>query len=299
MNNKNHSTTKLLTKEKPEIKSNSEDAFKTILCLPKNKNRLSEGGLRTQGYFKKSYPNKPLISVITVVFNGQEFLEETINSVINQTYDNVEYIIIDGSPTDGTADIIKKYEDSVDYWVSEPDDGIYDAMNKGIDLVTGDWINFMNAGDKFYNQNTLQTVFSDFLYDDYAVLYGHSKIIYPDRTRIAKAGNLKTFWQGSKFRHQSAFISANFHKKHKFNLHRKVAADFEFFYHAYKHKQKFNRLDNTISSAASGGVSDIKRIDAILESWSIVEKNAKINCYYIGRILLEMLKHQIKKINLK
>jgi glycosyltransferase involved in cell wall biosynthesis len=80
--------------------------------------------------------------------------------VISQTYPNVEYIIIDGGSTDGTLDIIKKYEDYIDYWVSEADKGIYDAMNKGVDLATGQWINFMNTGDRFYDENSIEEVFS-------------------------------------------------------------------------------------------------------------------------------------------
>ena len=101
--------------------------------------------------------HKPIISIITVVFNGEKYLEETIQSVLNQTYDNVEYIIIDGGSTDGTLGIIKKYEDKIDYWVSEKDKGIYDAMNKGILVATGDWINFINAGDRliFLDVNSL------------------------------------------------------------------------------------------------------------------------------------------------
>ena len=92
---------------------------------------------------------KPLISVITVVYNGEKYLEETIQSIINQTYDNVEYIIIDGGSTDGTVDIIKKYEDRIDYWVSEKDKGISDAFNKGVKVAKGDYINFQGDGDGF------------------------------------------------------------------------------------------------------------------------------------------------------
>jgi hypothetical protein len=168
-----------------------EDKFETLLFLPEGEGKQGEGGLRKHDYFKvggiipspsapppsrdetisAQTPNpahgvtassftvnstseeKPLITFVTVVFNGEKFLEKTILSIINQTYDNIEYIIIDGGSTDGTLDIIKKYEQAIDYWVSEKDKGIYDAMNKGIDLATGEWINFMNAGDRLLDFN--------------------------------------------------------------------------------------------------------------------------------------------------
>lgn len=94
------------------------------------------------------------ISVITVCYNAVDTLEKTIQSVLEQTYHNIEYIIIDGGSTDGTVEIIHRYVDYLAYWVSEPDRGIYDAMNKGIERATGEWVNFMNAGDYFYNYDT-------------------------------------------------------------------------------------------------------------------------------------------------
>ena len=116
---------------------------------------------------------KPLISIISVVYNDRKKLEETILSILSQTYDNLEFIIIDGSSTDGTIDIIKKYEDKIDYWISEKDSGIFDAMNKGILAAKGDYINFMNAGDFFIRKNLVNEVVNilsreeiDFLYGD-------------------------------------------------------------------------------------------------------------------------------------
>jgi len=157
-----------------KIPAKEDEKFDTLLFLPEGEGRKGEGGLRTKGYFKFSYeynddlgfrvedldiPVKipqtsnlksqtyPLITIITVVYNGEKYLEETIKSVINQTYPNVEYIIIDGGSTDGTLDIIKKYEDYIDYWVSEKDKGIYDAMNKGILVSNGKYLLFLNADD--------------------------------------------------------------------------------------------------------------------------------------------------------
>lgn len=142
------STTRLLMIKDPIIENN-KDKHKTMLFIPHNKEQINHGGLRTKGYFKSSYPQKFLLSIITVVYNGEAFLEKTIQSVLAQPYDNIELVIIDGGSTDSTVEIIKKYEGQIDYWVSERDQGIYDAMNKGIDLALGDGLFFLNAGDYF------------------------------------------------------------------------------------------------------------------------------------------------------
>lgn len=117
------------------------------LFLPVNTKRKAEGGLRIKKYFKESYLDKPLISIVTVVYNGEKFLEEAIESVLNQDYDNIEYIIIDGGSTDKTVDIIKKYEDKIDYWVSETDEGQSDAFNKGFSVCQGALVSWLNGDD--------------------------------------------------------------------------------------------------------------------------------------------------------
>ena len=114
-----------------------------------------EGGLRSKGTYKKNCNFRPLVSVVTVVYNDGSNLEETIKSVLAQKYVNVEYIIIDGGSSDNTVDVIKQYESKIDYWISEPDLGIYDAMNKGILAAGGQWLNMMNSGDTFASVNSL------------------------------------------------------------------------------------------------------------------------------------------------
>jgi len=154
-----YSTTRHVRKVTPEVvlaeikaEQKPEDQFETVLFLPEGESRQGEGGLRTKGYFKNNSSEKPLITVITVVFNGAKHFEQTVLSVINQTYDNVEYIVIDGGSTDGTLNIIQKYEHAIDYWVSEKDKGIYYAMNKGIDLAMGEFVGFVNSDDFLYEE---------------------------------------------------------------------------------------------------------------------------------------------------
>ena len=127
----------------------TKDLNKKLKLLSSNKNKIREGGSRLNISHSKKTKGKPLITIITVVYNGDEFIEKTIQSVINQQFNYLEYIIIDGGSTDKTLEIIQKYEQHIDYWISEPDKGIYDAMNKGVILANGKSLLFLNAGDYF------------------------------------------------------------------------------------------------------------------------------------------------------
>jgi glycosyltransferase involved in cell wall biosynthesis len=258
-------------------------------------NEFSEGGVRCNGVPNKAATNA-VISIITVVFNDILHIEATIKSVLAQNYDHVEYIIVDGGSTDGTLDVIKRYEGQIDYWVSEKDKGIYDAMNKGIDLVFGDWINFMNSGDSFYNTGVVKNVFNQDEYNEIDIIFGHHNVIYPFKTKLVKAGDVTHLWKGSQFCHQSCFIRSSVHKGHKYNSLNRIGADFEFFYNAYKNKKNFKCKDIVVSAISVGGLSDIKRVDSIVGWWDVVEKNSKVNFYYIFRVLMEMIKTYIKKI---
>lgn len=124
--------------------------------------------------------NNVKISIITVCYNASSVIEDTILSVINQTYCNKEYIIIDGDSNDGTVDIIKKYEDHIDNWISEPDNGIFDAMNKGIRMASGEWINMMNAGDRFFSEFVLEDIFSKAYPQTIQFLYSDCEMRFPN-----------------------------------------------------------------------------------------------------------------------
>ena len=117
------------------------------------------------------------ISIITVVYNGEKYLEQTIQSILSQTYDNIEYIIIDGGSTDGTLDIIKKNEDKISHWVSERDEGQTDALIKGFDLAHGDVLYWLNYDDLLFDDNTVQTVVDKFVKKDVDLVYGNDMLV--------------------------------------------------------------------------------------------------------------------------
>lgn len=119
--------------------------------------RNAEGGMRLHGQFKRSLPNKPLVTVITTVFNREAVLEGAMCSVFAQTYDNIEYVVVDALSSDDTLHKIYKYSDVVDYFVSEPDGGMYEGINKGLSLATGDYILILNSDD-WYHENTVETL---------------------------------------------------------------------------------------------------------------------------------------------
>jgi glycosyltransferase involved in cell wall biosynthesis len=194
---------------------------KNIRFLPPHSDRQGEGGIRTTGYFKESLPHKPLISVITVVFNGEKHLEKTIQSVINQTYDNVEYIIIDGASTDGTLDIISKYNDHLDYWVSEPDNGIYDAMNKGATIANGDWLYFIGADDVLYD--CFSSLIPNFICNK-CIYYGNIKLIFKNKIYDGKFNLLKLLWKN--IPHQATFYPKGVFMNYTFNTKYHTMADY-------------------------------------------------------------------------
>ncbi|QCG68506.2 glycosyltransferase family 2 protein [Pseudomonas veronii] len=240
---------------------------------------------------------QPLVSIVTVVYNAVDGIEKTITSILSQITDSVtiEYWIIDGGSTDGTLEIIDRYSDCLNY-ISTPDKGIYDAMNKGLECSKGSWVLFMNAGDVFLNSSTVDGVFSQTEFFEADVVYGNCIVDYGTTEKVRAAGDVQKLWKGSCFSHQSAFIDLSYHKLHPYNINNRIAADFEFFYKLFLAGGRFIKTDKIIGVVTAGGVSDINRVDAMVAWWNCVNKSNGVNFYYIKIILLEMLKGFVKNV---
>jgi glycosyltransferase involved in cell wall biosynthesis len=176
--------------------------------------------------------SQPLVSVITVVKNGENLLEKTIQSVLSQTYPNIEYIIIDGASTDGTLDIIRQYNGKIHHWVSEPDSGISEAFNKGIHLSSGEWINFLNAGDVFWQKDTIEQVSQCF--SQSLILTGFAQFgqkVIPKRILSNQESlNLK-----SMVSHQASFVHRSvFDQVGRFNSDYQLRMDYDFWLRAFR-----------------------------------------------------------------
>ncbi len=240
--------------------------------------------------------DKVKISIITIVLNDKDNIENTILSVINQNIKNLEYIILDGGSIDGTLEIIEKYKDKIDVFESQKDNGIYDAMNKAVKKASGEWICFMNSGDTFIIHKSIFNLFDKQTNANAQILYGDHQVKCIEKTKIIKATPIENIWKGSVFSHQSCFVKKEILEEYEFNISNKITADYELFYTLFKDNKIFEHIPVLVSSVSCGGVSDIKRIDSIVSRWNILDKSFKINTYYIQLVLTEMLKKFIKKL---
>ncbi len=257
MHDERYATTRRLITEKPACFDNTVDGIATLLKMPDSYQKIAEGGLRLQGFFKEGSEDKPLITVVTVVYNGAEFLEDTIKSVIGQTYDNVEYIIVDGGSTDGTLDIIRKYQHTIDYWVSEPDSGIYGAMNKGIVLGSGDWNNFMNAGDVLAGNNILRNIFQ-IQRLNFDVIYGDSVVFGDGSCSVQRAKNISYFnlflWSTRAVCHQSLFVRSKVCPFYDDRL--SLKAELKWYFDISRNNVNYFYVQEPICRYLLGGASD-------------------------------------------
>lgn len=217
-----YATTRLVTRIQPRFEKAQDAKFESQLVIPDGKGSKSEGGLRSLGYFKINILENPLITVITVVFNGAKYLENAILSVINQTYNNIEYIIIDGGSTDGTLEIIKQYNNQIDYWVSEPDKGIYDAMNKAASTSCGAWLYVLGSDDRLFLNSLYQMAI--YLRDESSVYYGNVTMVSDGRTYDGSFNSYKLMYYN--ICHQSLFYPRSIFDHYRYETQYKTHSDF-------------------------------------------------------------------------
>lgn len=195
------------------------------------------------------------ITIITVTYNCENEIENTIQSVLSQTYSNIEYIIVDGASKDGTLNVVDKYKDRITKIVSEPDHGVYDAMNKGARLATGEWVNFMNAGDCFVSNDTISQLFEQ-AHSNAGVVFGDTISV---RGCSSKLVRYNPKWWRHKYMpscHQSIFVRKLILQKYPFDLKYKIAADLDSFKRMREGNIVFDYVPIVVAQYdISGGIS--------------------------------------------
>jgi putative colanic acid biosynthesis glycosyltransferase len=220
-------------------------------------------------------------TIITVVYNGQDCISETIESVINQTYKNFEYIIIDGGSKDNTINICNKYKNYL-IFISEPDNGLYDAMNKGIKFATGDYILFLNCGDTFYNKNTLERVVKEIknLENLPDLIYGDSVEINPNNIFLYKKARKHDLISLGLFtHHQAIFYKLKCIKDLdlNYNLNYKIGADYDFTIKFLLNCKKVLYINFPVCKFKQGGLSTKKWYIGLIEQFLIRKNSLKVN----------------------
>ncbi len=212
----------------------------------------------------------PLISIVTINFNDGPYLSKTIESILKQDYPNKEFIVVDGGSTDQSKAIIQTYGHAIDQWVSERDHGVFDAMNKGVGMAKGDYINFMNAGDWFLSPDVISKVFEREESRKADLVYGNHEVHYPNFVKKKQALPLRFLWRHMAFSHQALFTKRALLIKHPFDLNFKIAADFNFIFNSYLRGYSFYYANVAIAGYLAGGQSETKVINAYLENKKIV-----------------------------
>lgn len=225
------------------------------------------------------------ISIITINYNNKSGLEKTIESVLCQTYDNIEYLVIDGNSTDGSKEVIEKHKHRISYWVSEPDSGIYNAMNKGGTKATGDYLLFLNSGDVLYNRNVIEYMVHQVGNEDIVMGYVYSesskKICYDD---VKFPVTFLDFYRGNPIPHPSSLIKQDLYKSLLYDENLRIVSDWKFFLQAFIFRNcTYKMIPYVVTSFEDGGVSsDLELCKK--------EKNKVLNELFPERLLLDYFK---------
>ncbi len=228
-----------------------------------------------------------IISIITINYNNRSGLEKTITSVLAQSYVDIEYIIIDGGSQDGSKDLIKKYDAHINYWVSERDTGIYNAMNKGIKVATGDYLMFINSGDRLYDGNVIERLLNGIKPEmNYELIYGDLKMSYPDGTTfISKSpeeATIETMMTGTLFHPATLIKKKLFNQFGLYDERFKIVSDWAFFFKViafYNVKQVYKPL--VVAEFFMDGISSKPENRILIDS----EKEIVINEMFSQKLI--------------
>jgi len=276
--------------------THKQKVFPTPPTIDEYKNKLPhldriEGSLRAAKKFeRKPQLEKPLVSIITVARNSELTIERTIQSVLNQTYDNIEYIIVDGGSTDETLKIIRKYEAQISYWISEPDEGISDAFNKGITQSTGDIIGIINSDD-WYCNNAVELVINEYMQTKDCFIF-HAKMQYWDTESkpyyVFSGSDDKLFFR-STINHPTVFVPRGIYEEiGLFSLGYEYAMDYEWLRRAKVQDKRFCYIDQIISNMSLEGISDHRWLHGHIETMKARQEHG-VNPIRNNLIFIRML----------
>ncbi len=247
--------------------------------------------------------DEPLVSIITVVRNGAPEIEQTIAAIVGQTYPDIEYIVVDGGSTDGTIDIVRRFEEQIDYWISEPDDGLYDAMNKGVRLVSDPdaYVMFANSDDHLHAPDAVELLVrrgggADFVY---------GKQVLTDGTVSAVVGGDVTLDELARknISHAATLVRRRvFDTVGSFDLRYRIVADYDFFVRCFSHPVKTKFVDEIVSDVSMFGLSETQFMTLLTERLDVITRRfhgvsrlsgmGQIYCYDIPR---NFLRGQLRK----
>jgi len=253
------------------------------------------GGYRTRGRPPASRPGQPLVSIVTVVYNGAETLERTIRSVLDQTWPNIEYIIVDGGSKDGTLDLIRRYEDRIAYWESGPDAGIFDAMNKGVALCTGEWVALINADD-WYPPHAVERVMQEAERHPGAnIFHGDIWLEFPNGKRSLKrpkvSGFLLRHWEMT-LNHPSFFVRRSYYQGRPFDASLKVRADHQWAAMAYQEDPaQFVQIHEPLAHFSIGGASTSTSLGKVLAEGAQVSRSLGMGPWgmFLGHVVRSIM----------